>query len=370
MKKKLLILIDTMKPMKDGVSMFLENTLELLSKTYEITIIAPRFSDETYENARLITFPMYKLSGVDYGNPKVNRKVIREEIKKCDVILSHESVSPFSSSFHGLRYAKKFNKPFFTYIHSVDFELFTEVFKLPKFIKIIEKILLQIYARWFLSRQTATIVSFPTIRKMLKNIKVKGKFETVPIGISDIFYPGKSKYNYNDKIVIGYVGRISREKGLDVLLEIFLKLKRKYKNLHLLIVGDGIMRNIFDNQPDVEVTGFIDHSKTAEYYRALDIFVLPSLTEANSLSTLEALKSGICCVNSDVGAIHDYIKNGYNGFFYYTNEELLQILEKLVINDELRRKIGKNANESIKKLTWENTVNNLIKVFEKYQSDY
>jgi glycosyltransferase involved in cell wall biosynthesis len=368
MKKKLLILIDTMKPMKDGVSMFLENTLELLSKKYEITIIAPRFSDETYENARLITFPMYKLTGGDYGNPKVNRKVLKEEVRKCDIILSHESVSPFSSSFYALHYAKKFNKPFFTYIHSVDFELFTEVIKLPKMIKIIEKSLLQIYARWFLPRETATIISFPTIKKLLKNIKVGGKFETVPIGITDIFYPGESKYSFNDKVVIGYVGRLSREKGLDVLLETFLKLKKNNENIQLLIIGDGTMRNIFDNQTDVNVTGFIDHKETAEYYRAIDIFVLPSLTEANSLSTLEALKSGVCCVNSDVGAIHDYIKNGYNGFFYYTKEELIKILDKLIKDENLRKTIGKNASESVKKLTWENTVNLLIDVFEKYQS--
>ena len=205
--------------------MFLENTLPLLVEKYEVTIIAPKYSDETYENARLITFPMINFIGVEYGAPKVNRKVIKREVKNCDIIISHESVSPFASSFFGLYYAKKFNKPFFTYIHSVDFELFTEVFKLPIIVKKIEMSLLQIYARWFLKRETATIVSFPTIEKMLKKIKVKGRFETVPIGITDIFYPGESKIDFNGKIVLGYVGRISREKGLDLLLDIFLKLK-------------------------------------------------------------------------------------------------------------------------------------------------
>jgi len=367
MKKKLLIFMDTMKPMKDGVSMFLENTLHLLVKNYEVTIIAPKYSDETYENAKLITFPMFKLIGVAYGAPKVNRKIIKEEVKKCDVIISHESVSPFSSSFYGLFYARKFNKPFFTYIHSVDFELFTEVFKLPNIIKLFEKTFLQIYARWFLSRETATIVSFPTIEKMLKKIKVKGKFETVPIGITDIFYPGNSKFDFNDKIVLGYVGRISREKGIDFLLEIFLKLKNKYENIQLVIVGGGPMIDYFKNKKDVKVTGFVSHEETADYYRAFDIFVLPSLTEANSLSTLEALKSGVCCVNSDVGAIHDYIKNGYNGFFYYSKDEFISILENLIQNEKLRKDIGRNASESVKHLTWENTVNNLINVFEKYK---
>jgi len=352
--------------MKDGVSMFLENTLQFLTKEYEVTIIAPRYSNETYENAKLITFPLYRVTGADYGIPRINRKIIKEEVKKCDIIFNHESISPFSSSFFGLLYAKKYKKPFFTYVHSLDFELFTEVFKLPRFIKKIEKLFLQIYARWFLSRETATIVSFPTIEKILKDIKVGGKFETVTIGISDIFYPGKSKFSFKDKIVLGYVGRISREKGLDVLLDIFLQLNTKFDNIYLLIVGNGPLRDIFNNQENVKVTGFISHEDTSEYFRAIDIFVLPSLTEANSLSTLEALKSGVCCVNSDVGAIRDYIKNGFNGFFYYTQDELYSLLEKLIKDEKLRKTIGKNASKSVKEYKWENTVNRLNKVFEKY----
>ena len=235
-----------------------------------------------------------------------------------------------------------------------------------EFIKRFEKVLLQIYARWFLSNETATIVSFPTIEKILKNIKIGGKFETVTIGISDIFYPGKSKFSFKDKIVLGYVGRISREKGLDVLLDIFLQLNSKFDNIFLVIVGDGPLREIFNDRKNIKVTGFISHRDTSEYFRAIDIFVLPSLTEANSLSTLEALKSGVCCVNSDVGAIHDYLKNGFNGFFYYTQEELYSLLGKLIKDEKLRQTTGKNASVSVKEYTWENTVNRLIKVFEKY----
>jgi glycosyltransferase involved in cell wall biosynthesis len=367
MKKKLLIFIDTMKPMKDGVSMFLENTLQLLVKDYEVTIIAPRYSDETYENAKLITFPLYKSIGTDYGFSKINRRIIKKEVKKCDLIFNHESLSPFQSSFFGLLYAKKYKKPFFTYVHSVDFELFTEVIKLPYIIKKVEKLFLRIYAKWFLSRETVTIVSFPTIEKILRKIKVKGKFETVTIGISDIFHPGKSRFSIKDKTVIGYVGRISREKGLDVLLEVFLKLNKKFENIYLLIVGDGPLRYIFSNKENAKVTGFISHEDTSEYFRAIDIFVLPSLTEANSLSTLEALKSGACCVNTDVGAIRDYIKNGFNGFFYYSKDELYNLLEKLINDKNLRKKISKNASESVKDYTWENTAFKLKKVFEKYK---
>ena len=368
MKKKLLIFIDTLKPLIDGVSVFIDNTLPLLTKKYDVTIIAPRYSNETYQDVKLITFPLYKLINFDYGPANINRKIIKNEVKKCDIIFSHESASPLSASFFALKYAQRYKKPFFTYVHSIDWELFPEAIGIPKFIRKIGKTILSIFVGWYLRNDNnIVIVSFPTIEKMLKKIRVKGSFEIVPIGVTNIFKPGESKLSFNDKIVIGYVGRISREKSLNVLLNVFLKLHAKYNNLFLLIVGDGSERWIFNHKEDVKVTGFISPEEVAECYRAMDIFVLPSVTEANSLSTLEALKSGVCCITRNIGAIGDYLKDGYNGYFFKDEIELYDILEKLIKDEKLREKIGQNAGKSVLEHTWENTVNNLIKVFEKYQ---
>lgn len=367
MKKKLLILIDTMKPMIDGVSIFLDNTLPYLVKKYEVTIIASGYSDENYKDAKLITFPIFLFSTTGYGPSKINRKIIKREVKKCDFIFNHESVSPFSASFFALKYARKYKKPFFTYVHSIDWELFPETVKIPQFIRKKVKSTLKIFVGWYLRiHNNIVLVSFLTIKDMLKKIRVSGRFETVPIGIPNYFKPGKSKFSFGDKIVIGYAGRLSREKGLEILLNVFLKLNSKFDNLFLLIVGDGPDRWIFDNKENIKVTGFISQGEVAEYLRAMDIFVLPSFTEANSISTLEAIRSGVCCVTRDVGAIRDYLKNGYNGFLFDKDSELLDILEKLIKDEKLRKKIGSNAGKSVSDYTWENTANGLIKVFEKY----
>ena len=95
-KKKILILIDTMKPTVDGVSVFLDNTLPYLSEKYDITIIAPDYGEGTYENAKVIKFPFYKIGNFDYGPPRVDKKILKREIKNCDLIFNHESVSPFT----------------------------------------------------------------------------------------------------------------------------------------------------------------------------------------------------------------------------------------------------------------------------------
>jgi 1,2-diacylglycerol 3-alpha-glucosyltransferase len=364
--KKILILIDTMKPTVDGVSIFLDNILPFLTQKYEVTIIASASGNGTYENVKLINFPVYKISGGIYGPPKINKKLLEEEVKKCDFIFNHESVSPFSTSFYAIRYAKKYKKPFFTYLHSIDWELITEAFPFPFFIKFIGKRILIKYSRWFLGNCNAIIVPFDTIKNILLDNYIKGNFEIVPVGVSNEFKPGKSKFIGDNRIIIGYTGRVSLEKRLDTLLNSFLKLNNKLSYLYLLIVGDGPYSKILKEQKNVKVTGFVSQTEVADYLRAMDIFVLPSITETSSISTLEAMKTGVCCIARNVGCIKDYLKDGYNGFFFENDNELEILLEKLIQNQQLRNEIGKKASDSVLEYTWENTSNKLIYVFEKY----
>lgn len=365
MKKKMLILIDTMKPTIDGVSIFLDNSLSHLSKEYDITIMAPDYGEGDYENARLIKFPFYKIGKADYGPPKVNRKILKREIKNCDLIFNHESVTPFSNSFRAVKYAKKYNKPIFTYIHSIDWELMTEVFPVPPIFKYFGQKFLISYSRWFLSKNNAVIVPFKTIENKLRENKINNNFEIVPVGISDKFKPRKSNKSKKDKIMIGYSGRLSREKNVDLLLDVFLKLKSKFDDLGLLLIGDGPYVNTFQNKKDVEITGFVSQDEVADHLRKLDIYVLPSLTETSSISTLEAMKTGICCLTRDVGCIRDYLQNGKNGYFFDNEQELIKKLEDLIKNDDLRREIGKNAREKVLEYTWNRTASELINIFAK-----
>ena len=219
MKKKLLILIDTMKPMIDGVSIFLNYTLPYLTDKYDVTIIATDYSNETYENAKLIKFPRIFSNITGYGPVFVNRRIIKKEVKKCDYVLNHESVSPIAASFFALKYAKKYNKPFFTYVHSIDWELFPETISIPKFIRNLAKDISKIIICWYLRiENNIKIVSLPFLKNKLEDVGVTGDYEIIPIGISDYFKPVKVKKNFKNKIVIAYSGRVSREKGMDILL--------------------------------------------------------------------------------------------------------------------------------------------------------
>lgn len=365
MKRKVLILIDTAKPKVDGVSVFLDNILPYLTEIYEVTIIAPDYGTSTYENARLIKFPVRTVGHRDYGFPKADRKVIKQEVKTCDFVFNHESIFPFSSSSFALRYARKYNKPFFTYVHSIDWELLTEGARISEFMRKIERFLLKIYGRWFLNRCSTLFIPFRTIEDILRKNNIKSNVAVVPIGISDIFKPGESTLSFGHNLVIGYVGRISREKGLDLLISTFVKLHATIDRLCLVIVGDGPDADRFRANENVTVTGFVSQKEVADYLRAMDIFVLPSVTETSSISTLEAMKAGVCCVARDVGCIRDYLQHGHNGYFFNKDDELRDLLETLIKNEELRKKIVTAARERVLSYTWKHTADCLFKVFEK-----
>ena len=366
MKKKMLIIIDTIKPMIDGVSIFLDNILPTLQNHYHITIIAPDYGTYTYENITMIKFPIRHLMNRDYGISKINRKIIKKQVHTCDLIFNHESISPFSASFYAALYAKKYQKPFYTYLHSLDWELLTETFHLLPPLRSIAKYLLKIYGKWYLQQCTAVIVASPSITTILKNNKITGNFQTAPVGITNDFKPGPSQFSKPNKIVIGYTGRISREKGIQTLLNVFNSLNTKHNNLFLYLVGGGPERSTIQKQENIQITGFISQKDVAEYLKAMDIYILPSITETSSISTLEAMKTGLCCITRNIGGIRDYIQHGHNGYFFTNEQDLLKIVEELITNPQLRKKISTNAQNTVTHYSWNATTEALNTIFKKY----
>jgi glycosyltransferase involved in cell wall biosynthesis len=118
-----------------------------------------------------------------------------------------------------------------------------------------------------------------------------------------------------DHKIIGYVGRLSRIKGVDILAEGFRQLSRIRTDARLLIVGTGEedrnLRTILANEIDrglVWLAGDVAHDRLPRWYRAMDVLVMPSRYENFSNALLEGLACGIPFVGSDVGGnrrLHD-----------------------------------------------------------------
>ncbi len=136
----------------------------------------------------------------------------------------------------------------------------------------------------------------------------------LPYGVDcQVFKPGpasiRSALGWTEQHrVIGYVGRLTRLKGVDLLAAAFREILRTVVDARLLIVGSGAeernIRPVLSKQLErgiAHIEPGMSQEKLPEWYRAMDVLVMPSRYEAFSLTLLEAMACGIPFLGSDVG---------------------------------------------------------------------
>jgi glycosyltransferase involved in cell wall biosynthesis len=157
-----------------------------------------------------------------------------------------------------------------------------------------------------------------------------------------------------DSLTIGVVCALRPEKDIATLIEAFSQLaafgRIRRPGLRLLIVGSGSMAGELRSQAAArglagDCTFVPGTGKVAEWLRAIDIFVLPSRSEALSNSLLEAMACGCCPVASRVGGNVELIRHGENGMLFDSGDagELSRVLETLVELRVLREQLAARA---------------------------
>lgn len=158
----------------------------------------------------------------------------------------------------------------------------------------------------------------------------------------------------DDDILIGYVGRLSKEKGLNNLLKAFAMLASENHSIKLVLVGEGPEKGELANfvssaqlEHRVFFAGF--QERTDRWYRALDLFVLPSLTEGTPMVLLEAMSHGIPCIASKVGGVPQVIDSGVDGILVAPGnpDEILNAMQSILVDQEKRNMISLKAKQKI-----------------------
>ncbi len=368
--KKLLVISDTYSPKRDGVVIFLQQILPLLTDTFEITLLVPDFGSNAHlKNISIVSLPLskhMKLSTYESASFSFkNRRKIKELIKQNDIIWSQD-IALLGAL--GIIYGKKYKKKVVTFIHQIIWDqmanILTTNHKKRKIISsIAKKIAFYLYKK-------CNIIILPT-----EEIELHLKIKTivVPLGINTkIFAPTLNKNKAKiealispQKIVIGYVGRISAEKDLRTLQAAFVELKKKY-DIALLIVGGGDKKMEEElKENGAIITGLVQN--VVPYLQAMDIFVMPSLTETTSLATMEAMSCGIPIIATPVGKIKEFIQKSFNGYLFPKGDITLLIerLEELILHPEKRTVLGLHARETMQGYDWIKTAEKIKKVLKE-----
>lgn len=162
----------------------------------------------------------------------------------------------------------------------------------------------------------------------------------------------KIKYQIKEEYVIGYVGRLVKDKGIIELTESFELLYQLYPNVKLLLVGmfeerDALPLHIvqkIQEHPNIILTDYVDNRDIHNYYALMDVFVLPSYREGFPTSVLEASSMSLPIITTQVTGCIDSIIDNWTGVFVGNNvESLFSALRRLYENSDLAKKLGENG---------------------------
>jgi len=191
------------------------------------------------------------------------------------------------------------------------------------------------------------IASTPSLALQCKKIsKVKPASCILPTLDSKKFFPRQKKID-SKLICIGWTGTFSSKKYLEMIIPYLEDLSKKIK-FKLLIIGNFEFSHPFLN---IEVLQWSEKEEISQLHQIdIGLYPLPNdpwITGKSGLKTLQYMAIGIPAIVSPVGVNSKIISNNKNGFIYHTNEDLYNILSKLIINYDLSTEIGLNARNYI-----------------------
>jgi phosphatidylinositol alpha 1,6-mannosyltransferase len=154
---------------------------------------------------------------------------------------------------------------------------------------------------------------------------------------------------------LGFVGRVTPEKGVRLLVEIERALENSgVRNFRILVVGDGSEAAwLKANLAHGEFAGVLRGDFLAEAYANMDLFVFPSRTDTFGNVIQEAAASGVASVVTDEGGPRHLVLPGITGYVASTNEEFVAQVADLVRNRDRLRRMGAAARENVMGCSWD-----------------
>lgn len=211
-------------------------------------------------------------------------------------------------------------------------------------------------------------VSESVLDYSLKHDKIPAKkYLVIFNGVeSDLYGPDpncvrfyRKEFGLNEKnFVIGNIGVLSVRKGQKYLLLALSVLIKKYPQIRVIIIGS---ERPHEKEISIELTGIIEDYKLRDYvktlepredinkiYNIFDIYVMPSISEGQSLSAIEAMLNSKICLFSDIGPFKEMIDDGVNGFLFKSESvaDLSGKIEYIIENFSRIQNVGKKAREA------------------------
>jgi len=358
---KIAFFTDTYYPQVNGVVSSIELFAKQLRKCgHEVHIFCPDGTRRKKYIHPFVSSAFNNYSEYRIGFPTL--KIIKE-IKKInpDAIHIH---TPFSVGVTGMSIAKILKIPVVTTYHTLLTEYFSYIGSSDFEKEIVDK-----YTHWFYDRASLIIAPSKSIKNLLKKCKIKKpiKILSTPLDFKII----KKSKKRNKKLTILHVGRICKEKKIEIILSAFEKVHEKIDS-KLIITSDGPDKKRLEKlcrelkiEKDVIFTGYVPNKELLKLYSTADIFVSASDTETQGLVILEAMTCGCPVIVRNALGFKDFVQNRKNGILFNTWDELIENILLIKKDSRLRNKLIKNGYETVKKFNISDCVEKMEGIYKE-----
>ncbi len=309
-------------------------------------------------------------------------------VKKYNLDIIHVQTE-YSISKVAIKASKKLNIPIVHTLHTSWKDYMQYLF--PELDKNFHKQLLWLERKWFTEPiSKASEIEIIPNKKIIQDLSLYGmdkNVEIVPTGIElerfnnikdEDVQALKDTLELNDaEFIFSYVGRTSKEKSIDVIIDAFSEHFRDNDKVKLLIVGGGPsfedlldVANRNDLKNNIIFTDLVPWDKIPLYYRLSDLFINASKSETQGLTYIEALASGTPALVQKDEVIEGVVVEGYNGYIFDGLDDLKDKMLYLYNHKNEVTEIRKNCFESIQKFSNDHFCKEILNIYNKAIKSY
>ena len=329
---------------------------ELINHGHEVLVVTSELPSESdYEddpNDNILRVPGLEIQAL-YGYRACNIYSFKgmKEIKSMNIEVIHVQTE-FGIGIFGRIVGEALNIPVVYTYHTMwaDYSHYVNPINSTAIDGLIKKAITRI-SKFYGDKSAELIVPSIKTKEALEKYGLHKNMHIIPTGLElDKFDPKnkddklinqiKEKYGIKEQFIVTFLGRIAKEKSIDVLIDAMKEIVKENDNILCLIVGGGpyldeLKELVKDDQIEKYIifTGPKLSQEVPSYYHLSNVFVSASVTETQGLTYIEAMASGIPAVACDDQHLENVIIDGVDGYFFKETHELVSILLNMMNSD-------------------------------------
>ena len=345
---------------RDGANQALNRLVGyLLSQGASVRVYSPTVEQPAFEaTGDLVSVPSMAIPfRPEYRIPLSLSRSVRRDLEAFSPNIIHIA-SPDRVSRKAVKWAKKQNLPVLCSVHT-RFETYFRYYNLSFIEPVVEAWIRRLYRKC-----DALVAPSESFAQVLREQRMNYDIDIWSRGVDrEIFNPGRRDMEWRRGLgisdntpVIGFLGRLVMEKGLDVFSDTIDQLKRRNVPHQVLVIGDGPARAWFESRiPDAKFVGFQVGSDLGRAVASMDMFFNPSVTEAFGNVTLESMACGLPVVAAKATGSQSLVEDKVSGRLITPGaiNQYADALQGYCVNKDLRAEHGSAGERRSLDYSWD-----------------